>query len=465
MSEIRGDKIFHNGEHYPLYKAQEFNIQPKVFKYVENPILRPYQRYATNFLLSRERAILADEVGLGKTPESLFAAKYLIDNNKVDYALIVTNGIAMSEQWANEIKKFINKEATIIKDFTEVFSEYNIINYEKVLMKNFTNILYKNYVLILDECNKIKNDESKTFKSLYRTKARYKFLLSGTPFRRSLLDYYSYFKFLNNDYFGSKEDFIENYAVKERKFINGEYIDVITGWKNIEDFAFKAKPVVLRRLYNDVFKELPMETIKRVPIQISDDAYRIYKRIGKEIENESDKNQIFKKIIYFKQYLDTPELLDKKGKPFKIERLLELLEDIIWSDEKIIIFSQFVMMGTILKREIENKFGVKVITFSRNDTKSKLEEFEKDGKILVTTDKAQEGLDLQYATILINYDLPWNPADIEQRIGRIGKARATKPYFVYNMVVEEESLIERYIESVLNAKALLNAKIDLNLKG
>jgi len=180
-----------------------------------------------------------------------------------------------------------------------------------------------------------------------------------------------------------------------------------------------------------------------------------FKEILKYIALEPTESGIKMEINIVKQLLDLGNKILRNGKDSKIESLLNIVEQIrkIETDRKLVIFTQYRDTLEYLVEHLKQR-GYKITFIHGNlnldERKKAEEELRKGSDILVATDVASEGLNLQIASVLINYDLPWNPTRIDQRIGRIHRYGQTKKVLVFNLLVNET--IDNYVYAKLFEK-------------
>lgn len=439
---------------------------------VEGLELRKHQALGITFLVNRRKCILADGVGMGKTIQTLVALKYLILHEHVMKAIIIVMNQSV-EQWREEIinKLHYDPENVIVagKNHSADYQNFRrnpralflIVNYEKMIIDDFEEMIkLKKVAIVLDEATRVKNYFSAGSRKINLYRAEYLFLLTGTPIENSPLDLYNLFSILDNGYLPNFYKFKEEYAIVETLNVRGKSIDSVVGWKNLEDLKRKTSPLILQRKREQVGGLPPLE-IKDVLIEISPQERMFYELIEDEIRRRISrgKESVFSLFTVLKQFLDDSSLLYtskvKYLKNFNIDKIqtesskklkaLDIVKHI--KDQKIIIFTQFERMARILNQEIPDS-----IVYAKGSDEKVLKDFKADYKVLISTDKGNYSLNLQEASVVINYDLPWNPARLEQRYGRIWRDGQTRKCTVYNFIVTDEDKIEKYVKAVLLEK-------------
>lgn len=477
MFEITGTEIHIDGKTYPLFVAENLiSHYPQyadglkrayiIKKYdLGDTILTNYQKIGSYFLLTRRKAILADEVGLGKTAQSSYAAKYLIEHKLVDRVLFITPA-SLIGQWQKEFEtKFIHKDLIELNEGTED-SDYLICNYEKSWKDWFLKYTNERTAIIMDEATKIKNFFTKTAERLYRNNSKYMFLLTGTPIQNSPVDIWSLFQQMHLKWLGDYEWFINQYGVLEDKTNqNGVTFRQITGWRRLDDLNKRIYPLLLRRHRKDVLKELPEVQYYDIEVTLSNKEMFVYKKIKDRILNVRGFDYRIALYTILKRYLDYPKVLVNthaiKGLVDKSELnitsskfvvLQELIEELF--DKKIIIYSQFADVVDYLAKELNTPY-----IYHEGIDDTIINEFKQDGHILVTTDKGKYGFNLQEANVIINYDLPWNPDGLVQREGRIVRRGQDQETIIYTLQVSAMNFVEDYIRRVLNKKENIAGEI------
>lgn len=460
--------------------------------------LWPFQITGYRFLLTREKCILADEWGLGKKSQAIAACLYLMQTGarlgRIDKTVIVCIKSDV-HQWKDVtgqegILKFIDIDPDFIlvsdgsksdrMDIYESFIknshlQFLILNYEKAIMDDFDIIcdnLPKASCLILDECAYVKNFNAKRSKSLLRLKSNYKFALSASPIQNSPIDIYNINRFLDNNSLGSYWDFLNRYAIVSPITIKGKERRIITGWKDIFGIQARMGPLILKRYSKDVLSELPPVSRKTINIALGEKESKVYNFIEDNIRdqirrNPDDITTILPLLTILKMYCDSPRLLmtsnanilsgfdrshfDIDGEKFlEFQRLMDML---ITDDRQIIIFVSYIEMAKMLLKYVNEKYKDIAIGYYGNISIDNVQQFQQGRyKILISTDKGSHALNLPMASILIHYDMNWNPEVMKQREGRISRPGQESNMLMVKMIVEDEDKIESYIVSKLQMK-------------
>ena len=428
--------------------------------------LRSYQTEGTHWL-ERLRSmflggILADDMGLGKTLQAIVALSQL-QNKKLGCALIVCP-TSLLYNWKEEFAKFNRKLKVMVIDgipsnrkkliagldkYDAVITSYTLLQKD---IEHYKNTLFS-YV-ILDEAQHIKNRGTRNARSVKMVRAHHKLILSGTPIENSLDELWSLFDFLMPGFLSSYDRFVEKYVR-----VSGEEQS-----KNIEYLRKKISPFILRRMKEDVLKDLPPVSELIYHCQLSDvqqDLYRSYAESARDelvklVERDGfDRVQIhvLATLTRLKQICCHPAIFAKEkaevGDSAKYEMLLELLQTLIEGGHKTVIFSQYTQMLKIMRNDLEQR-GIR-FCYLDGSSKNRLEvvkEFNEDGSIpvfLVSLKAGGTGLNLVGADTVIHYDMWWNPAVENQatdRVHRMGQKRSVSAYKLITLGTIEEKIDE-----------------------
>lgn len=432
--------------------------------------LFPYQKDGVKFVLFRKAAIIADEMGLGKTLQAITAAIQKKEIFGFRKTLIVCPA-TLKSQWKKEIEKFTTEKAHIItgtpqerkQQYLSDHSFFQIVNYEMVLRDSLIINRAGIDFLILDEAQKIKNYETKTSAAIKRLKPAHTLIITGTPIENRLIDIYSIMSVIDPYFFGPLWEFSYQYCL-----FDPERPDKINGYYNLQQLNKKLSEILIRREKRTVISQLPNVRQINMPVDLSplqEDlhgsfAAGIARIISKKFLTPFDLQRLQQLLTGMRMVCDSTYLIDDTtNESPKLEILKEILFekiDLHHADRKIIIFSEWVkvhkLIGQILR---ENKIGFveltgKVPVALRGELIKKFES-RPECKIFLSTEAGGAGLNLQVADILINFELPWNPAKKNQRIGRIDRlGQKSEKLTIYNFVTRNS--IEQQIAAGLLVK-------------
>lgn len=443
--------------------------------------LLPYQLDGIAFAAGRGRAILADDMGLGKTIQGIGVAEMLRREAGISRVLVVCPA-SLKGQWAAEIAKFSDLSCQVVlgaaKDrpaqYADRDSFFTVCNYEQVLRDIISIESVPWDFIILDEGQRIKNWEAKTSKVIKTLKSPYALVLSGTPLENRIDDLFSVIEFIDDRRLGPAFRFFQKHRVTTE---HGK----VLGYKNLDQLREALSPIMLRRTRQSVLEELPPRTteIVRIPPTqeqqgINDDRLRsIGMILNKKFLTEMDLLRVRKMLLAARMSADSTFLVDKKepGYSSKLERLEELLWQLSKEeDRKMVLFSEWTTMLDLIEALL-GRLGLDFVRLDGSVPQKKRQQLvsnfqnNPDCRLIIMTNAGATGLNLQAANTVINVDLPWNPAILEQRIGRahrMGQKRAVQVYIlVTEKTVEEEMLNTLSVKHEL-ARAALDPDSDIN---
>ncbi len=439
--------------------------------------LYPYQRDGMLHLAFTERALLADEMGLGKTIQAVAACALLHRMEKARRILVVSPASLKSE-WEEQIAKFTDLGSQVVFGIPEkrwkIYENgpfFTLVNYEQV-MRDFDEInqRMKPDVIILDEAQRIKNWSTKTAQAIKKLRSRYAFVLTGTPIENRIDDLYSIVNFIDPARLGSLFRFNREYYTFDERGRPEEY-------KNLDRLHERVKPLMVRRRKADVEKELPDRTdrtlfVSMTPIQM--EFYKQHERIVKILMEKAKKHplrkeeldQLQRELAMMRMVCDTPYILDQEHRVCpKLGEIESLLEEVLAdSDVKVVIFSEWIKMLSLIREYCDDQeigFVWHTGSVPQKKRRDEINRFKNDPqtRIFLSTDSGGVGLNLQNASVVINCDLPWNPAKLEQRIARVWRKHQTRPVTVINLV-SEKTIEHRMIETLANKQGLADAVLD-----
>ena len=429
--------------------------------------LRPYQVEGVHWL-ERLRTmylngILADDMGLGKTLQAITAITQLHSKEPKARSLIVCP-TSLLYNWKEEIHKFNPQLKALVVDgipnqrkkLLAKIDEYDVTITSYTLLQKDIEIYAKlplTYA-ILDEAQHIKNRGTRNAKSVKMIQTAHRLILTGTPIENSLEELWSLMDFLMPGFLSTFERFIEKYIR-----VSGPAAS-----QNIEYLRKKVSPFILRRMKSDVLQDLPPVDEIVYHCQLSDvqlELYRSYAASARDelvklVERDGfDKVQIhvLATLTRLKQICCHPAIFAKEsaeiGDSAKYDLLLELLQTLVESGHKTVIFSQYTRMLQIMREDFEQRG----ISFSYLDGSSKnrldiVKNFNEDPKIpvfLVSLKAGGTGLNLVGADTVIHYDMWWNPAVEAQatdRVHRIGQKNSVSSYKLVTLNTIEEKIVE-----------------------
>ncbi|MDO9301060.1 MAG: DEAD/DEAH box helicase, partial [Anaerolineales bacterium] len=441
--------------------------------------LYPYQEEGAMHLAFGRRAMLADDMGLGKTVQAIAAAALLKEMRDIQKAVIICPA-SLKHQWAREIRRFTSLSVTVVEgNLLERRKLYNdssffkIINYELVRYDMDELLKLHPDLIILDEAQRIKNWRAKTAMMVKSLPSRYAFVLTGTPLENRIDELYSIFQFLDPRILGPLWHFNDRFYELEKRE-SGTY--KVLGYKNIDQLRALIKPYILRRTRDEVLKDLPARTDNNFFVEMTDqqwDAYNEFKeKLAKLISLAKRRPLTPKERELLLMYMikmrlignalalhdKEIELKDSEKTAPKLGELDEILTEEIASagnGRKAVIFSQWATM-LALTEPILKRIGLGYVKLTGAVPSAKrgdlIQKFFDDPecRVFLSTDAGGVGLNLQAASLVINLDLPWNPAVLEQRIARAHRHGQLSSVQVINLIAK--GTIEERMLDTLAAK-------------
>jgi len=436
--------------------------------------LLPYQLDGIAFAVGTARAVLADDMGLGKTIQGIGVAELLAREAGISKVLVVCPA-SVKSQWRLEMMRFSDRShQVVLGSAKERAAQYDrlcfftICNYEQVLRDFLAIERVKWDFIILDEGQRIKNWEAKTSRVIKALKSPFALVLSGTPLENRLDELYSVVEFIDDRRLGPAFRFYNRYRMVDER-------GKVLGYKNLDELRERLKPILLRRTRKTVMSELPQRTteIRRIPptdeqLTLHDQQMRVVQRIiCKKYISEMDLLRLQKALLICRMAANSTFLVDKvpPGYSSKLVEFENLIDQLIAEeDRKIVLFSEWTtMLGLIEPLLIKRKAGYVRLDGSIPQKKRQglIHEFQRDPdcKLFITTNAGAIGLNLQAANTVVNVDLPWNPAVLEQRISRVHRMGQKRPVQAF-LLVTEETLEEKLLGTLSAKHELALAALD-----
>lgn len=445
------------------------------FKKLLKTDLYPYQRAGILFAARAGRSVIADDMGLGKTVQAIGAAEVLAQTAGVERVLIISP-TSLKHQWNNEIKKFSGRPSMVIEGLyparTGLYEEnsffkitnYDVIHRDLELIKSWSPDL-----IILDEAQRIKNWRTRTAQSVKNLESEYALVLTGTPLENRLEELHSIIEFVDRWRLGPLFRFLHTHQHTDE---TGRVI----GYRDLASIGKTLAPILIRRTRDEVLKELPERLEKNFLVPMTPEQNEHHQENQKIVAqivsrwrrtgylSESNQRRLTCCLQNMRMACNSTYLLDQKSDHgVKADELMTLIEEMMEdSGKKIVIFSQWVRTHDILRKRLSGrKWGHVLFTGSVPSRKRKdlVSQFKDDPycRLFLSTDAGGLGLNLQNADTVINMDLPWNPAVLEQRIGRVHRLGQHKPVRVVNFV--SHGTIEHGMLDVLSFKSSLFAGV------
>ena len=424
------------------------------------------------------KALLADEVGLGKTIEVGMILKEMHFRETDDSVLILTPA-QLAKQWQAELLEKFGLE--FVCNYDDEFDGFDAHDYIIASIdtakseRHRTTVLNRNWdVLILDEAHYVKNEETDRYDLIDQISYDYAFFLTATPIQNELTDLYNIVSLLRPGLFGTRDVF-------HHYFVDSNQETLV----NRQELQERLNKVMIRNRRAETDIDFTDRTIDTRTFQPTPEERELYEAVSDYVKGAYSEDQGQKLVLMLlqKEVVSSPaalkqtiekrlheqselthtdelesilELIDRIDTVTKQERLLDIVEEARENVEmgRVIVFTQF----RATQRELLDRLateGYTVHSFHGGHSSEEKEQivtnFEEEGGVLVSTDAMNEGRNLQFCNIMVNYDLPWNPMKVEQRIGRIHRIGQKREVYIFNMALEdtiEEYVLERLYHKI-----------------
>ena len=423
------------------------------------------------------RAILADEVGLGKTIEAGIVMKELISRGKAKSVLILTPA-ALASQWQEELwnkfgERFIRHDDPEFRGFSHHDKVVTSIDTAKSA-SHYPDIIGREWdLVVVDEAHYLKNKKTQRYALADDISARHALMLTATPIQNNLIELYNLINLIKPGLLGTLQNF-------EEEYVGDQQGRVLLHAKRLQRLL---EQVMIRNRRSETGLKFPERKVETHRIQASKGEYELHKAVSDFIRTYK---QFFEShlalMILEREVASSAPALSKtlgnmmakqndadvthameelrhKADSIKRNAKANLILDVAKStNEKMIVFTQFRETQELLSRRLKQE-GVSNIKYhgqlSAGRRRAALQEFRgPDCRVLVCTDSGSEGLNLQFCNVLVNYDLPWNPMRVEQRIGRVHRiGQERENVVILNLAVADT--IEDYVLQVLYEKIKL----------
>jgi superfamily II DNA or RNA helicase len=453
--------------------------------------LYPYQREGVERFLAAGRLLLADDMGLGKTAQAIASSDILWRSGRVRRALVIAPA-ALKPQWAREWMLFSDLPVTVIDgppwDRHALYESHKqavfIINYEQLIRDLDVIRKWSPDLVVLDEAQRIKNWATKTALSVKGLAPPYRLVLTGTPMENRI------------DELASVVEWVDDMALEPKwrlgalHAVRADGRREVTGVRHLDTIRERLRHCMVRRIRQDVLDQLPPRTDIRVPVEMTEEQLgehdSLIPPIAALAARASARPLTQAEFLRLMSLLTTQRIIsnglcqlrfdevwpairacapeESVIKGLSAPKLLELRQlvrqVVLEQDRKAVIFSQWRRMLTLaqwavsdLLAEQQLRAGFFTGAEGQKRRTQNIVEFHDDPRfrILFASDAGGVGLNLQRAAnCVINLELPWNPAVLEQRIGRIYRLGQKQPIDVYNLVCEQG--IESRIAGLVGSK-------------
>ena len=464
---------------------------PSQLEPIENPpqlqgTLREYQKRGVAWIQYLEQlglnGCLADDMGLGKTLQVIarLIGEREGDNNVLPTLLVAPTSVVGN--WAKEIEKFAPHLQVLIHHGSKRYQDENefqtVASQKDIVITSFTLVrkdlkLFNSQSwqrLVIDEAQNIKNPKAAQTKAILSLSAQHRLALTGTPVENRLLDLWSIFNFLNPGYLGKETQFRKAFEVPIQK--QNDRLQSTVLKKLVE-------PFILRRVKTDkqIIKDLPDKVENKQYCNLTKEQASLYEVVIKEVEKQLEeaegikrKGLILSTLMRLKQICNHPRQFLQDNSAFtpershKLERLGEMLEEVILEGDSLLIFTQFTEIGDSLQKYLKQTFRYNTYYLHGGTSQPKreqmIEEFqhpETEPSVFILSLKAGGvGITLTKANHVFHFDRWWNPAVENQATDRAFRIGQQKNVFVHKFVTLG-TLEERIDEMIEEKKKVANA--------
>ncbi|MBS4191269.1 DEAD/DEAH box helicase [Bacillus sp. FJAT-49705] len=485
LTRIENDGPWGNWELYKLAVAVETHTTIPDFEGLQAPkhlsglTPLPHQLEVSKQVVEsmNGKAILADEVGLGKTIEAGLILKEYMIRGLVKKVLILVPA-SLVTQWAIELNtKFFIPAVTQRKSYVWEQCDVVVSSIDTAKRNPHRDIIYKqDYdLIIIDEAHKLKNNKTKNYEFVQNLKKKFCLLLTATPIQNRISEIFNLVSLLKPGHLGNESAFYQKYNKDSRNLNDHEHLKELVN------------KVMIRNRRADTGIEWTKRKVETIPIEFNKEERDLYDAVS-SLHREGDwlsssqfsimtlrreacssreavyftlKNMLEKQEEPSKSFQDHIQALIAKVEAVqqnsKAEKALELIQQI---NDKVIIFTEYRATQMYLQWFLK-QYGITSVPFRGGFKRGKKdwmrELFQKNAQVLIATEAGGEGINLQFCNHIINFDLPWNPMRLEQRIGRIHRLGQEKDVMIYNFATKDT--VEEHILKLLYEKIHLFEKV------
>ena len=460
------EEVYNRVQEYQLKQEVEELSQEELPRLQDiQAVLYPYQEEGVRFGLYRKAVLIGDEMGLGKTLQAIILG--LLKKEVFGFRRILVITLAsLKEQWKREVEKFTPERAVVVagspkmrrETYFQDASLFKITNYEAVLRDVTILRRYKPDLIILDEAQRIKNFATKTADAVKSLPRKHAMVLTGTPLENRLEDVYSIVQFLDPHLLAPLWRFAADHFLLSR-----DKKDKILGYQNLDLLHHKLSSLVIRRRKEEVLQELPDQVTNTYYLELAKeqaDMHNGYKSrllplLNKKFLTPMDVRRIQEILLQMRRVCDCTYLVDRQTKISpKLKELEGILDElVIQSGRKMVIFSEWTTMTYLIAKQL-SRMGIDFVELSGkipvHKRQALIDEFTNNPKckVFLSTDSGGTGLNLQAADCVLNFELPWNPARLNQRIGRVNRiGQASSSVNVINLV-SKDSIEEKILAGI-----------------
>ena len=413
------------------------------------------------------RVLLCDEVGLGKTIEAGMLLKEYLMRGMAGNILVLTPPPLVS-QWKEEMLTkfgidFLTTDDPEFRDDPKQFwkQRFIIASLNTAKSKNHRPIVTEHFydIVVVDEAHRLRNRVTMAWKLVNQIKKKFIFLLTATPVQNNLIELYNLITLLKPGQFKTEKLFKQEYVKRGnlRSPVNREKLKALL------------RDVMIRNTRSVIDLKLPNRFATTMKLEPPEAEQQIYRLLGDYLRKQNLKKHQVNLLLREAgsspfALLKSLQKMPENNERIKIIDLVKNLRDISKGkalvdilkknpQEKKIVFTQYLKSMDYLTDLLDRK-KISYTTFSGNmstgEKNRSIADFQNEVPVLLSTESGGEGRNLQFCRTIVNFDLPWNPMKIEQRIGRLHRIGQTRDVFIFNLTVKDT--IEDYIVDILDNK-------------
>jgi SNF2 family DNA or RNA helicase len=432
-----------------------------------DPVLRPYQKQGVAWMrFLRENGfagILADEMGLGKTLQTLAFLRFVRQQGSASKPMLIVCPTSLVFNWVAEVRKFTPSLSVLALQgpdrhslFVQIPSHDLIVTSYALIRRDAERYRELEFdTVVLDEAQHIKNRQTQNAQAVKLVRSQHRLVLTGTPLENSVLDLWSIFDFLMPGYLGTAQDFRERYElpISKEKDLKAQ-----------ARLSRRLRPFLLRRLKQEVAADLPAKLEQVSYCELTPDQRAVYQQVIEASRKEvleavgakgvaKSRMVVLTALLRLRQVCCDLRLLKLEGvdpvsASGKLDLFEELLEEVVDGGHRVLVFSQFVGMLSILKERLTTS-GIEFCYLDGSTTNrgEVVERFQKQDGIqvfLISLKAGGVGLNLTGADTVVHFDPWWNPAVEDQatdRAHRIGQTRVVTSYKLIARDTVEEKIL------------------------
>ncbi len=450
-------------------------VASAAFKNLLKVSLYDYQREGVLFAARAGRCLLGDEMGLGKTVQAIATAEIMARLFGVERVLIVCP-TSLKHQWEREIQRCSERSVEVVNGLRErrevhfaADSFFKITNYDTIYRDLDLVEAWGPDFVVLDEAQRIKNWTTRTARSVKKIAAPHALVLTGTPLENRLEELISIVQFVDRFRLGPTFRLLHEHQIRDD---DGK----VVGYRDLDKIGKTLEPILVRRHKDEVLDQLPERIDNNIFVPMTDlqgkhhaENREIVARVVQKWRryhflSEADQRRLMIALMRMRMSCDSSYLVDHRSDSgTKADEAATLLDELLETPgTKAVVFSQWLRMHELVVRRLEGRKWDHVLFhggLSSNKRKETIDRFRDDPncRVFLSTDSGGVGLNLQHASVVVNMDLPWNPAVLEQRIGRVHRLGQRRPVRVVNFVAK--GTIEEGMLAVLKFKKSLFAGV------